>query len=348
LATFRQTYQQQLKWHLIFPYADANLRKYWDDRKTPNFNETTVFWSLRQMCGIAEGLRMIRFFRVTIPLGVAGAGAGGVRVGDGARLSVDKGEELFGRHGDLKPENILWFQNDPASIDGSGVLKIADFGLGRFHGLDSRSKIDPKTVNGTESYEPPEVKLGLPVSRAYDIWSLGCLYLEFATWLLKGADEVDLFADRRAKESTKHPNLSDDCFYTIVKDPESGVENAEVREGVNVWVSELHRHDWCSDFIHDLLNLITMRMLIIHSKDRINAHDLEVRLKSILGQAGQDKSYLLGPRPRPHSPDSALRVQSTSIMTSTLKVSDSRPTVRFAERNAAATPTKSPTWSTIP
>lgn len=90
----------------------------------------------------------------------------------------------YGRHGDIKPDNILWFKNIPGSNYGaSGILRIADFGLGRFHGRESRSN-DPAGNNpASPTYKPPECKLGKFISRAYDIWSLGGLYLEFITWM---------------------------------------------------------------------------------------------------------------------------------------------------------------------
>ncbi|KAH8590923.1 kinase-like domain-containing protein [Bisporella sp. PMI_857] len=225
------TYRQEGKYHLLFRYANANLRKYWDDRPTIDFDSTNVLWSIRQMTGIANALQVIHNFRVTIPLGIAGAGKGPgwKRVQKDAELSVQHGEDLYGRHGDIKPENILWFQTAEEGSDEGGILQIADFGLGRFHGRESRSKINPDTLARTGTYEPPECKLRRPVSRAYDIWSLGCLYLEYITWMLKGSAEIELFADHRGRLSTN--GINDDCFYTIINDPVVGPD-AQVREGV--------------------------------------------------------------------------------------------------------------------
>jgi serine/threonine protein kinase len=126
------------------------------------------------MAGIASALSSIHNFTVTYPLSVDGPG--NVRLQKDAKLSVEKSEELYGRHGDIKPENILWFQETPDTDDEAGILQIADFGLGRFHGRESRSNVHPDGVVGSPTYEPPECKLHRPVSRAYDIWSLGYLY----------------------------------------------------------------------------------------------------------------------------------------------------------------------------
>jgi len=287
------TYQQEQKYHLMFPYADANLRKYWDDRPSPSFDDATVLWSLKQMVGIASGLSLIHNFSVTYPLSVDGPG--NVRLHKDAKLSVEKSEVLYGRHGDIKPENILWFQKTPDTDDEMGILQIADFGLGRFHGRDSRSRVPPESVQGSPTYEPPECKLHRPVSRAYDIWSLGCLYLEFITWLLKGSADIAGFSDFRGRLAST--GINDDYFFTIVR--ESNTEaDAVVREEVITWVNQLHEHEKCSALIHDLLDLIIREVLVTDASKRIDARWLYNQLKTFMINAGKDKRYLLQPVPR--------------------------------------------------
>lgn len=298
------TYQHKQKYHLMFPCANANLRQYWDDRPHPNFDEATVLWSLKQMTGIAKALRLIHNFRVTHRLSPSGE----VRMPDDVNLSVKKGEEMFGRHGDIKPENILWFKQASKVEDENGVLQIADFGLGRFHGRDSRSKINPATVWSSPTYEPPECKLHRPVSRSYDIWSLGCLYLEFITWLLMGPAEIDRFSRHRGRDAGT--GINDDNFYTVFTKPGHGPE-AEVRDKVTEWVNELHKHGKCSAVIHGLLDLIMERLLIVDSKNRIEAASLSDELDRTLNRAKIDKTYLLKPVPRAQEADSGAPPQST-------------------------------------
>ncbi len=297
------TYEMGKRYHLMFPYANANLRKYWEDHPFPVFDKDTALWSLKQMCGIASGLQLIHAFKVTVPLSVPGAGGAGsldVRLGKGkglGRLKVEKGEQWFGRHGDIKPENVLWFAKDQFSAHPHqmGVLKIADFGLGRFHGRDSRSGVNPETVISSPTYEPPECKLRLPVSRAYDIWSLGCIYLEFITWILRGAPAIDDFADFRGREATD-TQIDDDNFFTIFN--EEGVLKANVREGVLAWIEQLHADKNCSELLHDLLDLTMSELLVIESEKRSKANWLHVKLKNLLGCAESDPDYLLKPVPR--------------------------------------------------
>ena len=280
----------------MFPYANANLRKYWEDRPTPAFDKTTVLWSMKQMTGLATALMTIHTFKVTVALSVAGAGAGANRIQKDAMLSVREGEEWFGRHGDIKPENILWFKESAEHPGAGGILQIADFGLGRFHGRESRSQVDPETVLTSPTYEPPECKLRRPVSRAYDLWSLGCVYLEFITWLLKGSKQIEDFADFRGRQSSM--GIDDDNFFTITRDPATGCE-AVVREQVGLWADQLHQDAKCSGLIHDLIDLTMDQLLIVDSNSRVSASCLYWDMKRFLDRAEKEEAYMLEGIPPP-------------------------------------------------
>lgn len=300
------TYKYDGKYHLMFPFANANLRTYWDSRRNPDFNRQTVLWSVQQMAGIASGLLRIHNFNVTLPLSVAGPG--NVRVQRDAKLSVKKGEELFGRHGDMKPENVLWFADDRETHNPDGILQIADFGLGRFHGRDSRSHFNPDSFKiGSPTYEPPECQLRLSVSRAYDMWSLGCLYLEFITWLLKGYLQIEGFSDFRGREATT-TGINDDNFFTIIND-DQGLR-ATVREEVITWTNQLHSHPKCSPLIHDLLDLTMQGLLVVDASERFPASWLQIKFDECLSKAQQDEDYLLKSAPRIIRPDAQSRADS--------------------------------------
>ena len=290
LTELYASYKYEGKWHLILPYADADLRNYWEMEKDPKFDTGTVLWSLQQMLGIAEGLYRVHVFKPTWSLGIEGK----VLMQTDATLQVQDGEELYGRHGDFKPQNILWFSSDPDVKDQRGILKITDFGLGRFHGRDSRSKSEPHNKRHSETYEPPELRLGQEVSRAYDFWSLGCVYLEFVTWLLKGYQGIEQFSAERLHTHPIIPKFLIDTFFTEV---DIGI-TATVGEAVIEWVRKLHEHERCSELIHDLLDLITSEMLCIDKEKRAKAHVLVEKLRKFLQKAEKDEGYLVNPMPR--------------------------------------------------
>ncbi|KAJ2779288.1 Cyclin-dependent kinase catalytic subunit [Coemansia javaensis] len=86
-------------------------------------------------------------------------------------------------HRDLKPQNLL--------IDQSGMLKIADFGLGRAFGVPLRVYTHEVV---TLWYRSPEILMG---SRQYsigmDMWSVGCIFAEMVRRrpLFPGDSEID-------------------------------------------------------------------------------------------------------------------------------------------------------------
>ncbi|XP_050078246.1 cyclin-dependent kinase 1 [Anopheles maculipalpis] len=86
-------------------------------------------------------------------------------------------------HRDLKPQNLL--------INKEGVIKVADFGLGRSFGIPVRNYTHEIV---TLWYRAPEVLLGSPrYSCPVDIWSIGCIFAEMATRkpLFQGDSEID-------------------------------------------------------------------------------------------------------------------------------------------------------------
>ncbi|CAD7002479.1 cyclin-dependent kinase 1 [Ceratitis capitata] len=86
-------------------------------------------------------------------------------------------------HRDLKPQNLL--------IDKKGVIKVADFGLGRSFGIPIRIYTHEIV---TLWYRAPEVLLGSQrYSCPVDVWSIGCIFAEMATRkpLFQGDSEID-------------------------------------------------------------------------------------------------------------------------------------------------------------
>ena len=236
------------------------------------------------MTGLTSGLVAINEFNSNPAYNQAMGNPGLTRFRRSARIVVEPGEEKYGRHGDLKPENILW-SNELEGAGPSGILQIADFGLGRFHRFESKSRVDPKTIVGSATYIPPEISLEKQVSRAYDIWSLGCVYLEFATWLLEGSAGLEEFTKRRSEIAPD--KVIDDTFYSLV------TEGAVVRRGVRDWIEHLRSSPRCSNMICDLLKLLQDGLLVVDSGSRIKAEDLYTELKRMLQKSKDSTEYLI-------------------------------------------------------
>jgi len=133
----------------------------------------------------------------------------------------------WGRHGDIKPENILWYRD---AEDENGILKISDFGEAELNSRWNKSRRRSKVAN-TMTYRPPECDLQPKIIRqSYDIWCLGCVYMEFVTWMLGGVKLWNDFAKKRLTwdvfQSTKT-----DTFFEIVKNEDTDVR-VMVKEAV--------------------------------------------------------------------------------------------------------------------
>uniref|UniRef100_A0A8C6V2J9 Protein kinase domain-containing protein n=1 Tax=Neogobius melanostomus TaxID=47308 RepID=A0A8C6V2J9_9GOBI len=90
-------------------------------------------------------------------------------------------------HTDLKPDNVMCVdqQNKPFKV------KLIDFGVAT---LTERAKVGK--IMQPLGYRAPEVTLGLPLTEAVDMWSLGCCLLEwYLSWRLKEVSEYKAITD---------------------------------------------------------------------------------------------------------------------------------------------------------
>lgn len=290
LVRLLATYRYRRRYYLLFPWADSNLRRYWESNPIPEFSRTTMMWLLMQCKAIASGLHIVHDFRSTQESDYA-AQMEGTSSHDDER---DDNVKQYGRHGDMKPENILWFLCEHGPDQ--GVLVIADFGLTDLHRRITRSGIPARAVTGSPTYEPPELRISATISREYDIWSLGCTFLEFLTWFVCGRDVLDRFAE--ARTMTTERNMWDDTFYTIESSRNRQTVTAVVRESVVQWMEDMRGLPRSSPFVLEFLEIISKKMLVVNPQDRIKARDLNKWMQKMLDKAETQPHYLMGQRAR--------------------------------------------------
>lgn len=233
LITLLATYKYRERFHLIFPLAEWDLLGYWKNEKPkhkiPNYD--TVKWLARQCAGIAEGLYKIhRHDTASNSSLLSGTNIAAVPTlpvpGRSRDYSLACPTVAFGHHGDIKPSNLLWFPEQKKSDresgqSGFGTIKIADFGFSKFSRDENGSTI--RGIPNSPTYRPPEYEF--PNERiccAYDIWTLGCLFLEFVAWYFGGWKLVSKFAVMR-KDGDEYPvhRFPEDTFFTLVDPKES-------------------------------------------------------------------------------------------------------------------------------
>ncbi|KAJ4177370.1 hypothetical protein NW767_015144 [Fusarium falciforme] len=233
----------------LFPWAErGNLKEFWKTEKTrPLKSPEMMAWMLKQMCGLCHA------------------------------LSVLHNEHR--RHGDIKPENILLFEEG----DYNGTLRIADVGLAKFHPEATERRIDlkeiTKTMTGTTRYLSPEFVQENQILRVFDVWALGCVFIEFLIWTLHGYDR--LFEFRKA--SCAH-------FWDEVNG--SFVIHAEVR----TWISNISQILRGSETaLESLFDLVELHMLVPNYKLRSPSIDVYKALVAICHGAESDSRYLIDP-----------------------------------------------------
>lgn len=264
----------------------------------PYRNRETYLWVISQISGIASGLDALHNVKsTTLGSHENNRGFASIQQSKPERSRDRSIEDKFGIHGNLKPQNILWF-GETGNINSPGILQIAGFTQTRFHRLQSRSRIDPRAMYASPTYSAPEAMLGNPVSRAYDIWSLGCVFLEFITWLLKGSEGIYSFATARLNSKNLGGGVADDCFYTPNHLSSGGTPAyVEMNKSVIAWIEHLHQNQPRSRMVDDILDLISQRMLRIESSERIRSDELTSELGRILERATENSEYLIGTNP---------------------------------------------------
>lgn len=243
----------------FFPWADGgNLRDFW--KKDPTDYAATSGWMLEQMTGLCGAL---------------------------ASLAAKNC-----RHSDLKPENILHFFDNTKR----GTLKITDVGLSKFHILVTSRRPDGTTAkHTTERYCPPEFDPQHSerrrqlvegtgdgkLSRRFDIWSLGCVFVEFLIWAVLGQKrlkeyETEMGPLRRFwefKNGSKDGSKGGNKSYHLSPEAKDWIE--KLKEKINHPV------------LNEVLKLIEKEMLLTNWDRRLTASEVHARMNAILDLAGE-------------------------------------------------------------
>ncbi|MCO5095844.1 MAG: bifunctional protein-serine/threonine kinase/phosphatase [Rhodocyclaceae bacterium] len=154
---------------------------------------------------------------------------------------IARGLQAFHRlemiHQDLKPENIM--------LDGSGTVKIIDFGAVRVAGIEEvESPIAQINLLGTEQYAAPEYFLGESGSPRSDIYSLGVIACQMLSGRLPYGAEVPKARTRAAQRRLEYRSVLHE-----EREIPSWVDDA-LRKAVAP--DPARRYDELSEFVYDL------------------------------------------------------------------------------------------------
>ena len=176
------------------------------------------------------------------------------------------GTEMIGYHHDLKPKNVLVSETH---------FVLSDFGLSKLKtGEDSRTPFK----KGQGHYLAPECEdfelnfsKGI-ISRASDVWSLGCIILEAIVFMVGGADAV---AEFRKSRTIKIGFLTTRTFFC----------GESINPEVERKISEL---TICEEVAVRKVAALVGQILVVDYRKRLKASEIAVRLRAISLEA----SYL--------------------------------------------------------
>lgn len=239
---------------IIFPLAGSDLRKQLDrpyDMISPGNFRDHPFWT--QLLGVARGLRSLHSFEVP---------------------HSHRDRVLFGYHFDLKPANIL--------IGHDGTFMISDFGQAHFLRPENGEYVNNSVAEhcgGDPSYAPPENDdfrhmdgRHSEKSRRYDIWCLGCIFLEVLWYIVKGrrgSEELDYLRNR---------NSHNDKFFYAAPNVEAHLKQDIVEDTTKL--KDVATNGVDRDFIGKMVGLI-FQMLDMNPRMRPKAEDIVTSLEKI-------------------------------------------------------------------
>lgn len=252
-----KAYKNGTTFNIIFPCAKTNLGRFLRDQQynAEEMNRTlpqlNPLWT--QMLGVARALDKIITYDVP---------------------DVEAEERMYGYHFDLKPQNIL--------VEDNNTLVISDFGQAYFKKVTgTSSRVVGK--GGTDAYAPPEMEnLNNKPNRKYDVWSLGCILVEVATFVAYGSEGLrDLDHLRITQVNDREV---DDRFFEQIP----GTEGYRLKEDVSEWIKDIpFAQRVTEERSRQFLNLIielSKDMLAVELEKRIPSSEVHRRLQDILSR----------------------------------------------------------------
>ncbi|KAI1463413.1 uncharacterized protein F4812DRAFT_446854 [Daldinia caldariorum] len=320
LAAFRH----DTSFYLLFPWAEGgSLHSFWKDHAKPTPDISLSRWISEQSLGIATALSQIHHGhqpRGTDP-------------------------HFSGRHGDIKPPNILLFLE--RAPNKNFVWKLSDFGLGRQN--RHPEKRDDRPIGFTPTYRAPELDIKGTINSAYDVWSLGCVFLELLTWMACGWEGVRSFALSRVDADQKSSKAEevDDGFFRIIK-RQGGSLDAQLKTSVTLWVNNLAADKTLSPHVADFMNFTRNDLLDTNWETRASISRVVENLQCLRQRCLEDPTYTVAiPRPRkpPWSPRKLISLHQSN---SSILKSQTLPTNLNMNQLPSSNGPNSPDSMTVP
>lgn len=212
LATFSINDQ----YFLMFPAAYSSLGEFWQGT-TPNFGRDTMLWLAKECYEIASCL-----YRIHSRTEHSENSEQQHNNLEDAHISggSDRNRCLF-LHANINHNNTLLFNTNTNNDLIIGYPKLVISQIREFQPTFEQGLFELPTGDSI-TCRPPETETEMYCGLNYDIWALGCLYLESITWILEDWDGVDRFSRERLEEDRNLMNtylrslIAEDKFFTCL------------------------------------------------------------------------------------------------------------------------------------
>ncbi|EMT63091.1 hypothetical protein FOC4_g10013295 [Fusarium odoratissimum] len=129
-------------------------------------------------------------------------------------------------------------------------------------------------------------------------------------WLLGGWELSEAFADARLTEDTSGI-MKTDSFFAIVKLEDDELRRFTVKPQVFSFIRRLDHHESCTNYVHDILDIIEKYMIVVRTEDvkRASTSELLEKFKGVDQRVQDDnhRDYIAKPTPGPRkTPPKAL------------------------------------------
>jgi serine/threonine protein kinase len=284
-----KSYRKGDEFNIVFPRAKANLKECLERPPLMLTRLTAATGPLReagmwkQMRGLARALERIINYDNRNDTAQEVYQAPGQELGD---------RRILGYHFDLKPANVLVYDDDEGE---DNVFKISDFGQAKFR--DQAGGSLTTHAGGTENYAAPEMSTDeqRALNTRYDVWSLGCIFTELVTFVLKSYQGVRDFEAARERRRSGWTN-----YRYFDEAPRRGDERRFVlRRGVKDWIDNLlsPRTDATeadNAFLSEIKALL-LGMLEVNVQERYTSTKVYQELERILNQDETDGGNSIPP-----------------------------------------------------
>ena len=278
------SWRQGGRFYMLFPCAESNLQTHLLDQSAPELKKEFVLFLLTQLRDLAEAVEHIH----NLNLGDSIQKPENVthNLGSNLRVGTTRKYRHTGFHYDLKPDNILIFQRDKKA---DPIWRISDFGTAQINEIVLSGSQQPTGTRRVEESTQGDPEWGGPdfayqrwTSRPYDIWSLGCIYLQVLLWTFGyGGQHLRDFQIQRLHTSESQGNQSAAFWY------EDRNAKLKLKPAVVTKLKDLQSCCQNRGVFDDLVTL-TASLLTIVPKERPAASGVRSALSALLIQAESD------------------------------------------------------------